>query len=137
MQGRRWIDPEKKIEYLEWLMLPPGEREPSTKTAMAESLGVTMRTLYNWEGEQEFQDKLRSLKVEWGNRWYPDILQRLMDVVVHGPPAQSVAAAKVLLQHIDIKDDSGNDAVDIDEELRKRMAEVARSLGYEVLEDDE
>ena len=118
-------------------MLPPGEREPSTKTAMAEHLGVSMRTLYNWEGEPEFQAKLRNLKIEWGNRWYPDILQRLMDVVLNGPPAQSVQASKVLLQHIDIKEEKEAANVDLDEKLREKMIEVARELGYEVLEDSE
>lgn len=134
-QGRRWVDPKKKAEYLEWLMLPPGEREPATKQDMATHLGVSYRTLYNWEAEPEFQEKLRSLKIEWGNRWYPDILNRLMEIVLDGPPAQSVQASKVLLGHIDIKTDKDSD-IEFEEELMKRMREVARELGYEVMDSE-
>jgi hypothetical protein len=135
-KGNRYIDPKKKQEYLDWLMMPPGQREPATKIAMAEHLGVSDRTLYYWESEPEFQEKMRSLKLEWGNRWYPDILNRLMDVVQNGPPAQSVAAAKVLLQHIDVKDAS-KDSPEMEREVIKRMAAVVKELGYDVLEDDD
>ena len=134
MQGKRWIDPALKVEYLEWLMQPPGEREPSSKTDMAEQLGVSLRTLYNWEAEPEFQEKLRSLKIEWGNRWYPDILNRLMEIGLHGPPAQSVQALKVLLGHIDVKEIKADNDVIINEELAKRLKKLAEELGYEVLQ---
>lgn len=136
MQGRRWVDPQLKIEYLEWLMMPPGEREPASKEAMADHLGVTARTLYNWEREPEFQEKLRSLKVEWGNRWYPDILSKLMDIVSGGPPAQAVQAAKVLLSHIDIKDDGAKDSPEMEREVIKRMSAVLKEMGYDTLEDE-
>lgn len=136
-QGRRWVDPKLKTEYLEWLLTVPGERQPSTKTDMADHLGVSMRTLYNWEGEPEFQAKMRSVKLEWGSRWYPEILQELMKVVADGPPAQKVQAAKVLLQHIDIKEDDKADSPEFEAELMKRMKVIAKELGYEVLEDAE
>jgi hypothetical protein len=132
-QGNRYIAPELKTEYLEWLMTPPGEREPPTKEAMALHLGVSSRTFYNWESEPHFQEKLRSLKLEWGSRWYPDILARLMDVVMNGPPAQSVGAAKVLLSHIEIKDEKAGDLPEMEKELLKKMTAILKELNYEVI----
>ena len=115
-------------------MMPPGEREPPTKNAMAEQLEVSLRTLYNWEAEPQFQEKIRELKIQWGNRWYPDILNSLYEIVTEGPPAQAVQAAKVLLQHIDIKDAKKSNA-EFDDELSKRMGAVLKAMGYEVMDD--
>ena len=134
-QGRRWVDPSLKLEYLEWLLTVPGEREPSTKTDMATHLGVSMRTLYNWEGEPEFQEKMRSVKLEWGSRWYPEILEQLMKVVAEGPPAQKVQAAKVLLQHIDIRDDDKADTPEFEREVIKRMTAVLKEMGYDTVDE--
>ena len=131
--SRRYIAPEVKAEYLEWLMTPPGERDPATKQAMAEHLGVADKTLYTWEKEPHFQEKLRTLKLEWGSRWYPDILSRLHDVVMNGPPAQSVAAAKVLLSHIDIKDITKDDVPEMEKELLHKMKAILKELDYDVI----
>lgn len=133
MKGNRYIAPETKVAYLEWLMTPPGEREPTAKTAMAEELGVSFKTLYNWESEPEFQEKLRGLKLQWGSRWYPDILAKLMDTVLNGPPAQSVSAAKVLLAHIDIKDESKKETEYSSDALEK-ISKALQDAGYDILE---
>jgi hypothetical protein len=133
MKGRRYIDPALKQEYFEWLMTPPGEREPSTKEAMAKHLEVSYKTLYNWESEPQFQEKLRTLKLEWGNRWYPDILAKLYDTVLNGPPAQSVAAAKVLLAHINIKDEA-KDTKEYSSEALEKISAALKDAGYDVLE---
>ncbi len=135
-QGKRWIDPKHKVAYLDWLMCPPGEREPATKQGMADHIEVSMRTLYNWEATPEFQEKMRSVKLAWGNKWYPDIMARLMDIVENGPPAQSVQASKVLLAHIDIKDED-NTPPEMEAELLKRMSAVLAELGYETLNSEE
>lgn len=132
MKGNRYIDPKLKVAYLEWLMTPPGNREPTTKLAMAEELGISFKTLYNWESEPEFQEKLRGLKLQWGSRWYPDILAKLMDIVLNGPPAQSVAAAKVLLAHIDIKDESKKE-IEYSSEALEALTKALEKEGYDVI----
>jgi hypothetical protein len=132
-QGRRWVDPSKKLEYLEWLLTVPGEREPATKTDVAVHLGVSMRTLYNWEGEPDFQEKMRSVKLQWGSRWYPEILEELMKVIKDGPPAQKVQAARVLLQHIDIKENE-TATPEMEQELLKRMTAVLKELGFDTVD---
>ena len=131
--SNRYIDPTIKLEYLEWIMTPPGQREPSTKEAMADHLGVTSRTLYNWESESAFQEKLRGLKLEWGSRWYPDILNKLMETVLHGPPAQSNGAAKILLAHIDIGDKE-KDKVEFTNDMIESISRALKEQGMDVIE---
>ncbi len=131
--ANRYIDPTVKLEYLEWIMTPPGQREPPTKEAMADHLGVTARTLYNWESESAFQEKLRGLKLEWGSRWYPDILNKLMETVMTGPPAQSNGAAKILLAHIDIGDEK-KEKLEFTNEMIDAISEALKAQGMDVLE---
>jgi len=40
--------------YLHWLCSAPNEREPSTKSELAEELGINRRTLANWQDNVEF-----------------------------------------------------------------------------------
>jgi hypothetical protein len=49
-------DPKKQI-YLEWLLTPKSERDPSKMEDLAEMLGVTRRTLTKWKTEdKEFME---------------------------------------------------------------------------------
>jgi hypothetical protein len=138
LKGNRNIDPAFKEQYLEWLMTPKGEREPATKEAMAEKLGVNSRTLWYWEKQPEFQAQMRKLKQEWGSRWYPDILARLMDIVENGPPAQSVQAAKTLLQHLDLADEDKKKKTEkADSEAIERFKAALKENGFAVLGDEE
>lgn len=92
---------EEKQAYLEWLLTPPGEREPATKAAMAEQLGVVVSTMWKWEETPEFQEELRKLKGKWGVRFQGEILGRLMRIVAEGSDTAAIQAAKVLLPHLD------------------------------------
>ncbi len=128
---RRNIDKEVKEQYLDWLMAPPSEREPSTKLEVAEVLGVVPSTLYLWEGTPEFQEQLRQLKTKWGVKFHGEILGRLMQIVTNGSDTASIAAAKVLLPHIDtgpreVKED------DLTAEHLVAIRDALKEEGYEV-----
>jgi hypothetical protein len=56
----------RKQAYLDWLCTPPKDREPSTKVAFAETIGVTHRTLNNWTDDKEFLE-------EWEKRYLKTI----------------------------------------------------------------
>jgi hypothetical protein len=56
----------RKQAYLDWLCTPPKERTPSTKVALAETIGVTHRTLNNWTDDKEFLE-------EWEKRYLKSI----------------------------------------------------------------
>jgi hypothetical protein len=130
-KGRRNIDKSVKDKYLDWLMSPPSERDPATKLEVAVVLGVVPSTLYLWEATTEFQDELRQLKIKWGVKFHGEILGRLMWIVTNGTDTASIAAAKVLLPHIDtgpreVKED------DLTEEHLIAIREALKNEGYEV-----
>jgi hypothetical protein len=49
---------ENMADYLEWLLTPAAERQPATKTALAEAMGVSLQTLRNYTKEPVFQREL-------------------------------------------------------------------------------
>lgn len=130
-QGRRNIDDSIKQAYLEWLLTPPGFRDPETKKAMAERLGVTHVTLNNWEKNEEFQNELLKLKKAMAPSWYAEILAGLKELALHGPAAQRVSASKLLLDHLYVdapekEDDS------LDEDTRLAIRAALKEGGYQV-----
>ena len=97
---------------------------------MAEQLGVERKTLYNWEESEDFQVKLREVKQKWGVRFESDILSRLISVVDGGSDRDAIAAAKVLLGHIAVKDE-GKSASGISDAQRAAIREELRAAGFE------
>lgn len=132
--GKRNIDPAVKETYIEWLLQPEGNREPATKEAMAELLGVHVRTLYNWEESDEVQAKLREVKTRWGVRYQPTILRRLMAIVEEGKDSDSISAARVLLSHLDVRTEEEKSKMSND-----RVEEIKRDLerlGFKTIDND-
>jgi hypothetical protein len=90
-----------KEAYVAWLVTPPAEREPKTKAALAEELGVTRTTLMNWQRQPEVADRvhqgaLQLLKVERTS----SVLDELYKVATDASRgAQQVQAGKALLEH--------------------------------------
>ena len=131
--GKRIIPEDKKEEYLNWLLTIPGEREPATKAEMAPHLGVSRRTLNNWEESDEFMTQMRQIKGKWGVRWHGDILGRLMAIVQKGSDPAAIQAAKVLLPHLDIRtDDKGSE--EITTEMTEAIKQALTSQGFKVIE---
>lgn len=101
---------ERMAQYLEWLLTPEGEREPRTKSALADLMGITYQTLAGYSRDPMFQRKLTSerarlRKVEHAE----DVLRRLYDTAMGDSP-QANAAAKLWLQYtLDFDDDSSTD----------------------------
>lgn len=130
-QGYRKINAETKQEYLNWLLTPPTERSPRSKDAMAEQLGVTARTLYNWENSEEFQAELKSVKAKWGTRWYGDILGRLKGIIDEGTDRDAISAARVLLGHLHVEvEDKSHDPT---EDQVAAIRELLEGQGYKVI----
>lgn len=97
------IPTEVREAYLDWLMTPPGQRDPDTKKGFAEAHDISENTLQYWEKSDEFQQRILSLKTEWGAKYYPDILGRLIKIVQDGSDNAAVQASKVLLGHLKIQ----------------------------------
>lgn len=127
--GRRNIDPEVKESYLNWLLTPPGEREPASKQEFANVHGVSYRVLYYWEDEEDFQAALRTIKGRWGVRWHGEILGKLMEIVQTRNDSVAVTAANTLLKHLDLSD-SGGKSDELTSDQQKVVAELLEAAGY-------
>lgn len=122
----------ERKEYLDWLLTPPGEREPSTKAAWAAEHGVVVSTMWKWEESPEFQEELRKLKGKWGVRFQGEILGRLMKIVSEGSDTAAIQAAKVLLPHLD----TGVKEASEEEVTSEQLAAIRKALteqGYTVI----
>ena len=119
--------------YLEWLMTPPPERDPATKTEMADRLNVAISTLWRWEQEPEFQEELRMLKTKWGVRFHGDILARLMDIVQNGTDTAAIQASKVLLPHLDTGPRTAKEE-DLVQEQIDAITEALKKANYSVID---
>lgn len=60
--GLRWDDDDwRKRRLMDWLLAPAHEREPHSRTGLAQLLSVDVRTLRNWQDEPRFRE-------EWDRR---------------------------------------------------------------------
>jgi hypothetical protein len=91
----------RKALYLEWLLVPKDQREPRTKTAMAEQLGCSLVTLLSYEKDADFTNELsRRLGAAFRVDRLSDIFEALY-VTATAPGPQQVAAARTLLEWFD------------------------------------
>jgi hypothetical protein len=66
----------RKQAYLAWLCTAPNDREPRTQIDLASQLGVTTRTLQNWQNDKEFLEAWEKLYLKTiGN---PEVKMRIM-----------------------------------------------------------
>lgn len=110
------LSPQARAErmkmYAEWLASPSELREPSTKKAVAEKLGVTYDTLKDYEADPRFHrlytDRLnQEFKVER----LGDVLNTLMAQATDPLNTRSVQASRLLLDWMDKRDEFDTDAV--------------------------
>lgn len=131
--GKRIIDPSVKEAYLEWLKTPPSLRDPKTKKGMAEEIGVTERTLQNWEATDEFRDELLRFKKQLASRMYADLIGAAYDIAMHGPAPQRMPAIKLLLDHINLTDEEEEAKATLSDEVRQAIQEIIERDGYEII----
>lgn len=89
---------EAMARYAEWLLTPAEDREPSTKQALADELGVSTQTLRNYHKEAWLQREVTSrAKALARIDRLPDILATLYEQATDSENPRSVAAAKTYL----------------------------------------
>lgn len=120
--------------YVEWLLTPRGERQPSTKKELAEKLGVTPTTLRNYQKDRWLQAEMaKKARGEARIDRLPDVLSSLYDQAVDRENPRSVQAAKAYLKWLeeteaarveeDLEDMSDEDLATLTQELLKRQAQ--------------
>jgi hypothetical protein len=134
--SKRNIDPAIKDEYLNWLLTPPGQREPATKKDFAEMHGIANKTLYNWEDDDEFKEQMRNIKVKWGAKWHADLLAELYRIALQsGSDNHRISAIRTLLDHLEVEDKT-KDNGEIDDEAAKRIAKFLQAEGFKTIGSD-
>lgn len=89
----------RQAAYIEWLVLPRELRDPPTKRAVADLLGVTTATLLNYEKERSFKDEVqRRLGAAFRVDDLSDVFASLVTQAKDTSNPRSVAAAKVLVE---------------------------------------
>lgn len=116
--------------YAEWYAAPALEREPATKKAMAELLGVSAETLRDYESDPRFQRKLMELigstiKVHK----LPDVINALYAQASDPQHPRSVQAANTLLRWIEDTTPKDTKGALEDMSLEELRAELERRVG--------
>lgn len=89
----------RQAAYLAWIIQPKDVREPRTKTAMAELLGVTVQTLGNYERDPDFGAAVRErLSKHFKVDRLPDLFEALYVTAMDPSNARQVTAARTLLE---------------------------------------
>lgn len=85
--------------YMAWLIQPKDEREPRTKQAMAEVLGVTVQTLFNYERDPDFAGAVRErLSRAFKVDRLPNLFESLYATATDPENPRQVTAARTLLE---------------------------------------
>jgi hypothetical protein len=121
---------QEQQRYLDWLCTAPAERQPSSKKAMADAVGVDITTLRRWEKKPYFKE-------EWQKRvddiqGSPERTQQLLDTLYKKALDGDTKSAQLYLQAtnrmapptVEIKSD--RKAADLsDEELDQLIGAMA------------
>lgn len=126
---------ESQEVYVEWLVTPKAMREPATKTVLAETLGVTLRTLNLWEKTPFVMKEVsRRTKNQAKVTKASDVLEALYTTATDTESARQVSAAKVFLDYIEtsVEEVTAEELADMKpEELMEMLAEL-----HDLIEED-
>lgn len=141
----------RQAAYVEWLLTPPGDREPKTKTAFAEQWGVTTQTLHNDEGEPFTQRQLAErARAGFKAMKLPEVIRTLSDIAtgkafVHNSKtgeqypvtnAASVSAAKVLLDWAEKTSAIREEKINFEDLTDSELIELALGILQQANDDD-
>jgi hypothetical protein len=119
--------------YLEWVITPSEAREPRLKRELAESLGVTVQTLANYDRDVWFQREVakRSRGLFKATR-ATEVISTLVAIATDKEHKNAVTAARLLLEWMDKGTDEHSEAGFGDlsaEELAAKLEAMKDSVG--------
>lgn len=124
VEGESWktgsaLKKQRQELYLEWLLTPEPLREPRTKKALAELLGVDPSTLYKYERESLFQREFlrrRRGLIKVAN--VDDIISAQVEIATDPTAKNSTQAARFLFEWMEkvVPQDQGVDLSALSEE---------------------
>jgi hypothetical protein len=92
------LNDDRHVTLVDWLVLrPSGKQEPKTQVLLAESLGVSPRTIRDWMARDDVVARRRELAIQAGGD--PERITQVMDALftqaVDGDSMKQTAAATV------------------------------------------
>ena len=96
------LDDPRQQRVLEWLVTPPGLRDPKTKTALAAEFDVSHRTLNGWIKTKRFQEAWEeaSRDVVGGLDKVQEVLEEMRTQALDNTNRNQVSAAKLYLDAV-------------------------------------
>jgi transcriptional regulator with XRE-family HTH domain len=89
---------ERQAAYLAWVLQPREERVPRTKKALAERMGVSTQTLYNYDRDPDFTAEVRRrLGAAFRVDLLPELFRSLYKTATEPENPRQVQAARTLL----------------------------------------
>jgi hypothetical protein len=113
-----------KRAYVDWRLTPASHRSPSSKVKFAEEHGVHRKTLDGWDKQDWFVKAMRESRDHLAAQHWSDIMNRLRDIVDTGSNTEATSAARVMLQHLDFKEDR-HVKTEVDETSLEKILEAA------------
>jgi DNA-binding XRE family transcriptional regulator len=116
---------ERQAAYLAWCLQPKEERQPRTKKAVAEKLGVSLQTLLNYEKDPDFSGEVRRrLGQAFRIERLPAIFEALYTTATESENPRQVQAARALFEWLGRATDEGqSDLAQFSVEDLERLAE--------------
>ena len=120
---------ERQLLYLAWLVLPPDEREPGTKTALAEQIGCTLQTLLAYERDPEFASAVRErLGGAFRVERLPHLFESLYATATDPSNPRQVTAARTLLEWFGRAQGAPSQLADLTIEDLEKIADGAEAV---------
>lgn len=117
---------ERQAAYLAWIVQPREERDPPTKTAMAEALGCTIQTLLAYERDPDFSAAVRDrLGQAFRTEHLPRLFDSLYATAVDSSNPRQVTAARTLLEWFGRAQAATSGLADMSVEELEKVAEGA------------
>ena len=140
------LDDPRHQEFLEWLCTLKKDRQPSTMAALADKLGVHVRTLRDWKERPDFIKAHEALvrRLTGAPERTQEVLAALHETALDREHRQHVAAAKTWLDQTgwlgaQVTKESGDATKLTDEQLRSlieaKATEIATTRGIRLVKE--
>jgi len=132
------VPPPLQAEFIRWLTTPKVERDPPSQAKFAEKHGISEEAMRRWKRNPKFQQVWQEAadEINLDPQRLQDVIGTLATQAIAGDPraaklyleyAKQLAPQRLVVEHRNAADLS-------DAELRAQLADVAASLGLEVVE---
>lgn len=98
--GWRWDDDWRHVAVMDWLVTPPRAREPKSRQALADKLGVDVRTMRGWIDNKQFREawQQRVAKMLGSPERAQTVMDTLYEAACDVTNRNQVQAAKLYLE---------------------------------------